>query len=45
MPADGGKAVPRAAHTGEEDRDRSMLEGKGVAPSKRTKILFSFLIN
>ena len=45
MPADGGNVVPRGAHTGEEGRDRSMMEGKGVAPSMRTKILFSFLIN
>jgi hypothetical protein len=45
VPLDGGKVVPRAAHTGEEGRDRSMLEGKVVVPSMRTKILFSFLIN
>ena len=45
MPADGGKVVLRGAHTGEEGRDRSMLEGKGVAFSKLTKILFSFLNN
>jgi hypothetical protein len=45
VPVDGGKVVHRAAQTGEEGRDRSMLEGKVVVPSMRTKILFSFLIN
>jgi hypothetical protein len=45
MLVDGGDVVLSEAHTGEEGRDRSMLEGKVVVPSMRTKILFSFLIN